>query len=473
VYSIRASAYGYTGHPASGVKNSSQTLLLIKDIDYFAADQRKAEFGARAVNPVKSVRGCERDSSLSITIENRKRAGWLENRARLTMEYPMPLSQRSAGQRKRGLVAVIASMVVVNLVYGLTLPLLSLVLDAQGVSKTVIGLSIMAQAFGGIAIASFTPGLITRFGAARMMQGATVLAGVTLLSLPLFPHVIAWFPLRFFLGASAAILWSASEAVINEMAGESWRGRIIGIYSAAGAAGFALGPFILVLTGSEGLLPFVVTASFIILAGLPLFWLKGNNHYSNQGPPPGIWNIFRLAPEIMLLNFTYAAAVEAFLAFFPLFGLQVGLGEVRSLSLLTAFGIGGVVLQLPLGWMADHVNRRNMLLACVLLTAAGFLLIPQVISLAPVAPFFAFGLGGVEGMIYAMGVILLGQRFRGVELATASVVFTTMWGVGAMVGPGLVGLGMDMMGARAMPYLIASLYGIYLPLFWLGRRATN
>ncbi len=60
-------------------------------------------------------------------------------------------------------------MVVVNLVYGLTLPLLSLVLDSQGISKTVIGLSIMAQACGGIAIATLTPRLITRFGAARLM----------------------------------------------------------------------------------------------------------------------------------------------------------------------------------------------------------------------------------------------------------------------------------------------------------------
>ena len=41
-------------------------------------------------------------------------------------------------------------MVIVNLVYGLTLPLLSLALDAQGVSKTVIGLSIVAQACAGV-----------------------------------------------------------------------------------------------------------------------------------------------------------------------------------------------------------------------------------------------------------------------------------------------------------------------------------
>jgi MFS family permease len=302
------------------------------------------------------------------------------------------------------------------------------------------------------------------------MQGATLLAGITLLSLPVFANVAAWFPLRFFLGASAAILWSASEAVINELAQDSWRGRIIGLYGAAGAAGFALGPLILVVTGSDGVLPFAVTAAFIILAGLPLFWLKGRNHYADQGSPPGIWTIFRLVPDIMFLNFTYAAAVEAFLAFFPLFGLQIGLGEVRSLSLLTAFGIGGVVLQLPLGWLADQVNRRKMLLACVLLTVAGFIILPNVISLKLVAPFFSFALGGVEGMIYAMGVILLGQRFRGVELATASVVFTTMWGAGAMVGPGLVGAGMDLMGAQAMPYLIAALYGLYLPMLWLGKR---
>lgn len=365
------------------------------------------------------------------------------------------------------LVAVIASMVVVNLVYGLTLPLLSLVLDAQGISKTVIGLSIMAQASGGIAIAMFTPRLITRFGAARLMQAATVLAGVTLFSLALIPNVVAWFPLRFLLGASAAILWSASEAVINEMAQDSWRGRIIGLYGAAGAAGFALGPLILVLTGSQGILPFAVTAALILVAGLPLFWLTVRNHYADQGPPPRMWKVFRLAPEIMLLNFTYAAAVEAFLAFFPLFGLQLGLGEARALSLLTAFGLGGVLLQMPLGWLADHVDRRRMLLACVLLTVLGCVALPSLITLRPVAPIFAFGLGGIEGMIYAMGVIILGQRFSGVELATASVVFTTMWGAGTMVGPAAVGLGMDLLGAQVMPFLIAALYALYLPVMWV------
>ena len=49
-------------------------------------------------------------------------------------------------ERKRSLVGIITAMAVVNLVYGITFPLLALVLDAQGVSKTLIGLSTIVQA---------------------------------------------------------------------------------------------------------------------------------------------------------------------------------------------------------------------------------------------------------------------------------------------------------------------------------------
>jgi MFS family permease len=367
------------------------------------------------------------------------------------------------------LIAVIASMVVVNLVYGLTLPLLSLVLDAQGISKTMIGLSIVAQACAGVVLAPLMPRLIMRIGAGRIMQQSTLLAAATLLALGLFQNVTIWFALRFLLGAAAAVLWSASEAVINELADDNWRGRIIGIYGSAGAAGFALGPLVLIMTGTQGLLPFVVTAGIIIVASLPLFSLQESSDIDGQDAHISLRRIFRLVPHIMLLNLTYAAAVEAFLAFFPLFGLHIGLSEARSLSLLTTFALGGVVLQLPLGWLADHMPRQRLLLFCITLTAAGFAILPDVVGLPIGGPVFVFALGGVEGMIYALGVILLGQRFRGAELAAASVLFTGMWAVGTMLGPMIVGAGMDLFGDQSMLYLIVALYLCYLPVLLLRR----
>lgn len=372
----------------------------------------------------------------------------------------------------RGIAAVIAAMVIVNLVYGLTLPLLSLVLDAQGISKTVIGLSILAQAGAGVLLMPLIPRLIARAGAARVMQYATLIAAGTLIALGLFQDVCVWFPLRFLLGAAGAMLWSASEAVINELADEDWRGRIIGVYGSAGAAGFAIGPLVLILTGTAGLLPFIVTAVLIAAASLPLFWLQEQTDAPADGTdgPVSLGRIFKLVPDIMLLNLTYAAAIESFIAFFPLFGLHIGLGEARALSLLTTFALGGVVLQLPLGWLADHMHRRRLLSVCLVLTMTGFLILPAIVARSAGGPAFVFGLGGVEGMIYALGVILLGQRFRGAELAAASVLYTGMWGAGTMLGPAIVGAGMDLLGDHALPYLIAAIYAIYLPVFFLARR---
>lgn len=364
-------------------------------------------------------------------------------------------------------------MVVVNLVYGLTLPLLSLVLDAQGIGKTVIGLSIVAQACAGVVIAPFAPRLIIRIGAAQVMQVSTVVAAATLIALGLFQDVYLWFPLRFLLGAAAAILWSASETVINELADDNWRGRIIGAYGSAGAAGFALGPLVLIGTGTDGLLPFVVTAGLILLAGVPLFSIRDATRDDGDGDHSGLMRIFRIVPHIMLLNLTYAAAIEAFVAFFPLFGIHIGLGEARSLSLLTTFALGGVVLQLPLGWLADHVNRYGLLLTCLVLTMAGFAVLPELIAGPVVGPVFAFALGGVEGMIYALGVILLGQRFRGAELAAASVLYTGMWATGTMIGPLVVGVGMDLLGNASMSYLIAAIYLCYLPILLLRRNTER
>jgi len=361
-------------------------------------------------------------------------------------------------------------MVVVNLVYGITLPLLSLVLDAQGISKTMIGLSIVAQACAGIVLAPVMPRLIVRIGAGRIMQLATLLSASMMILLGLIQDVYVWFPLRVLLGTAGAILWASSEALINELVEDNWRGRIIGLYGSAGAAGFALGPLVLVLTGTEGFLPFAVAAATIAVAGLPLFMLDARATASERDDQVSLRGIFRLVPHVMLLNMTYAAATESFLAFFPLFGIHLGLSEARSLSLLTTFAIGGVVLQLPLGWLADHMRRETLLLACVVLTTAGTFALPALVALNVAGPIFLFALGGVEGMIYALGVMLLGQRFRGSELAAATVLFTGMWAAGMILGPIVVGAGMDLFGNAFMPSLVAALFLCYLPVLVFRRK---
>ena len=67
-------------------------------------------------------------------------------------------------------------------------------------------------------------------------------------------------------------------------------------------------------------------------------------------------------------------------------------------------------------------------------------------------------------MIYALGVILVGQRFRGAMLAAATTMFTACWGAGTMLGPLLVGIGMDQFGADKMAFIIFLFFALFLPM---------
>jgi MFS family permease len=380
------------------------------------------------------------------------------------------LSRRN---RQRSLVGVIAAMAVVNLVYGITFPLLALVLDNQGVSKTLIGLSTMAQAAAVVLLAPWAPMLMRRFAPSRLMQGVTVILAVLFIVAGLFPNVWFWFPLRFIIGALTALLWISSEALINDLAEERWRGRVIGLYTSVGAAGFAMGPLLLILTGSDGMLPFYSTSLMVLSAGIPLFIVSHRKMDHSEGGHHGLWKVFLLAPAVMLANMVYAATAESQLTFFPIFAMSLGVSENFSLGFMSIMGVGAMVLVMPFSWLADHVNRMGLLAACVLLTMIGLLVMPTVIQHPLAGSIFAFVFGGIEGMIYALGVILVGEHFKGAMLAAATTMFTACWGAGTVIGPFLTGVGMDQYGEDRMALILFLMFALFLPLpvvsWWRNR----
>lgn len=356
-------------------------------------------------------------------------------------------------------------MAVVNLVYGISFPLLALVLDSQGVSKTLIGISTIMQAVAVLAIAPIAPALMNRFSPARLMQFMAVTLTFLFILAGLYQNVWFWFPLRFVIGAATAMLWIASESLINQLAEDKWRGRIVGIYASVGAAGFALGPLLLIATGSDGMLPFVATSMLTLLAGLPLFLVKHHSLDLESDANAGIWKVFLLAPVIMLANVTYAAVVESLITFFPLYGMHLGMSQEFSLGLMTIMGLGSMILVLPLSWVADHVNRMAMLIIVLMATMSCLLAFPYVLRMEPGLIYvFFFAFGGVEGMIYTLGVVLIGDRFKGAQLAAATTAFTACWGAGTIIGPLLVGIGMDVFGNGSMALIIFTLFALYLPL---------
>ncbi len=366
-------------------------------------------------------------------------------------------------ERRRSLLAVIASMTVVSVIYGLSVPLLALVLERQGVDSTMIGINTAVQPLATLLIAPIAPWVIRTLGAARVMICATLVSALVFILLGVTSNIYAWFPLRFLLGAGGAFLWIVGEAWINQISTEDMRGRMVGFYTMAGSVGTALGPLVLSVLGTEGMAPFYAAAGLLILAGLPIMTATKVAPSLEGRPSARLLACVLLAPVAMLLNFAHGASIEIFLAFIPIYGERIGIGTAAGLHLQTAALLGAIALQMPMGWLADHMDRRLLVSLSVLFVIAAIALMPLMLPLGGGALAFMFIYGGVFNALYAFGIVLLGERFRGVDLIMAGTVFNVMWSLGAMVGPPLGGAGLQLWEPHGVIFVLGLLWALYLP----------
>jgi len=354
-------------------------------------------------------------------------------------------------------------MSVTALIYGLSVPLLSLVMHQNGVDSTLIGISTAVQSMAIVLISPFLPPYMARRGPAILMLGAILVSLVAFLLLPVFTSVPAWLVLRFAIGAAGSVLWVCGEAWINQVADDSIRGRVVALYSMAVAGGFALGPLVLSLTGSEGFKPFVLSGSIILLAALPLLSILHVSPRMDGERVGGLLHYLWVAPVAMLLCSLFAVADGILLTFLPLYGLERGLSEPQALYLITLMGIGGIVGQLPIGWLADRMERMLLAAVCTLLVGIACLAMPLVLANAPWNLLFMLVYGSILSGIYTIAMVIIGDRFRGADLAAASALFGVMWGSGSILGPPIGGLAMHYYPPHGMPLALAALFFAVLP----------
>ena len=378
--------------------------------------------------------------------------------------------------RRRNLIAVTAAMTATSLIYGLSVPLLSLILEDRGFGGTLIGSQTAVQSAAIFLISPALPRHMKRTGPAILMLGAILMSIVAFGLLALFTSTPAWFVLRFAIGAAASVLWVCGEAWLNQVADDATRGRVVAFYSMAVAGGFALGPVVLSATGSRGLMPFLVSGAVMLLSAVPLLPVLRDAPRLSGDQTGSLYQYFLRAPVAMLLCALFAAADGILISFLALYGKDVGLSEARALYLITLLGLGGIAGQIPIGWLADRVDRMLLAALCTLLIIGTSLVMPLAIPHYPWNYLFMLLFGAILSGIYTIALVIIGEQFKGADLAAASALFGVMWGAGAVLGPQLGGLAYDYLPLHGIPLSIASMFAVLLPLpfaAWLRRRAAG
>jgi len=376
--------------------------------------------------------------------------------------------QTNAVERRRGLIAVTVALAVVSLIHGLTLPMLGLVLEHQGVEKSLIGLNAAVQYLAVFAAAPFVSRLLRDAGPAVLMFWSVVVAAIVFCLLPIKVDVTVWFVLRFVLGTSQAFLWIAGEAWISNLADEHRRGRIVAVYGAVTAGGFALGPLVLSILGSDGWTPFLVAAAVTLSATIPLaVTLRGNTRLKGRTTGSFLHYAFR-TPVATSVYFCFAACDAVLLTFLPIYAVHVGHSERIGVTLLTVMAVGAIISQYPIGQLADRINGMAMTMGAVIVGVIALLLTPFAVHHAVLGYALLFTLGCSFGAMYTLSLVLIGRRFKGAELGAAATVRSLVFCIGSSVGPPLVGWSMELFGAHALPLVMAMMFLLTIPIAAAG-----
>ncbi len=372
----------------------------------------------------------------------------------------------TVGKRRLSLLVINLSVFGAGVAWGSLMPLVALRLAHQGVSAGVIGLNTAMSPLAILAVGPFLPRLIARLGTLASICYGLFAAAITVLLLPALPNLPAWFVLRFLAGAAVSIQWVVSETWLNLVANERDRGRIMGIYATVMALGFAIGPSLIGLVGIDGWTPFLLIVLAMLLSASPLPFSRGLAPAMPAHQEVPLARLVRAQPLVMACAVLGGVADLALFSLLPVYGLRHGLDQAQALIAVSVFVGGNVVLQIPIGWIADHMSRRATLLSCILVTILGTLLLPAAVGHGFWLYVLVFFLGGSTFSTYTLGLGLLGDGFPLAQLAAANVAFVMAYQVGSAGGPILAGTAMDVFGPEGLAGVVVTSAVILLALFF-------
>jgi len=350
--------------------------------------------------------------------------------------------------------AVIVAATIFGLSYSLSAPLIAMSLAASGHSGSYIGLNAAMHALGVLLIAPVMPTLAARFGARTLAVAALVVTAVVLAAFARVTEVTWWFPMRVVLGMAAEVLFVMSETWTNVLSTEQARGRTMAVYTAALSLGMVLGPALLSVLGVDA--GAYLAGAAIALAAVAFIlppWVVAPQRSVPERAQP--LRYVRLAPIALATTVLNAGVETAGLSFISLYATQLGWTEARAMQLISVLMLGAIVLQLPIGWLADKVDKRRLVLALATISAIAALFWPFALRETWLAFAVVFVWGGLFVGIYTVMLAMVGSRFQGNDLVGVYAVMGLAWGLGALVGPTLAGVAMGVNALFGLPGIIA------------------
>lgn len=344
---------------------------------------------------------------------------------------------------------------------GMLLPLISIILEQNGVASSINGLHATGLYIGVLIASPFMEKPMRKFGFKPMIFVGGLLVILSLAIFPLWESLWFWFILRLIIGVGDQMLHFGTQTWITATATAETRGRSIALYGLSFGAGFAIGPLMTRLLSIHQSVPFLASAALSFTVWLLLFFLR--NQWPEQSVDPvyptssiqRFKQTFKIAWIAMLPGFGYGFLEASLHSIFPIYGLRIG-HEVNTLSLIIpCFAAGSLITQFPLGALSDKFGRRSVLITVLSLGSLCFLF-TAVLESSILALFILFTLAGMcVGSLFSLGISYMTDLLPGNLLPAGNLMVGIMFSIGSISGPFIGGYFIDVFERVSFFYFIS------------------
>ena len=332
-------------------------------------------------------------------------------------------------------------------------------LNEMDVSLPTIGWVVGSQWLAVLIIALFIPRFMSKISLEMFnrLSSAMTLVGLLLISTNQLILVILSAP---FLGAGLIQRWVACDVLVVRLSPKDKMGRMIGIHEALMGFAIAVGPLMFAWFNLDQVL---FATIFIAVISTWLFFLIGKNKYIDETEDTPLLRADFLLIQIALIAALAGGFIEtAAVAFFPFYFEENGFPLMESALFVASFGLGGTLLQLPLGFVADKVGYRLAQLIASLIALTSLSLTAIYGTSFPVIIAVLFLLGGAVGAFNTLAVLQAGKQVSTKKSAAAMAAIAFSYTLGGILGPVVSAWTLEHFSQNAVIYAYAAIICILL-----------
>ncbi|KRS12840.1 major facilitator transporter [Roseovarius atlanticus] len=357
-----------------------------------------------------------------------------------------------------GIWALLIGIVLIMLGNGMHFTLIGLRGDIEGFSSGELAVVTSGYFVGFLLGARYAPRLIRRVGHVRVFAALGSFMSAGLIAFPLLAEPWAWTCLRILIGFAMSGIYVTAESWLNNAATNETRGKVLSAYMIAQTLG---------IIGAQGLLNLGETAGASLFIGASILVSVSFAPILLSVTPVPAAEVIRAMPLRELFTGSPLGTVGIFLlgslyatqsGMGAVYGAQIGMGKGEiALFIAMLFG-GALVLQYPIGWLSDRIDRRKVIFGaaalgaafCVLGWAMGGSFWPLMAA--------AFLTGGVTTPLYSLLLAYTNDFLPVEDMAAASGGLVLTFGIGAILGPLAAGWVMDAAGPSAFWLVLAAAF---------------